>query len=237
MEIKIINRLLIKNKFIIIYLFLFLFFLILITFYFGNDFSKEVLKEKFFYLNDFKKKYHLFTFILSFIISTFLSFLGFSLPILIFNGFLFGPINGSILSLISLTLGSYIFYRFNKNLIKPKIKNKFKKTFSKIFKLVNKNEFLAVFFLRFFGFGMPFIIHNVLPMLFNIKNKNFLLGSFFGLIPLTMQSFIAGGFKVFYEKNNSFTDIFSEKSIFLPIILIITILICSILITKKIYKK
>ena len=48
--------------------------------------------------------------------------------------------------------------------------------------LFKKNEFLYFLIYRFIG-GLPFFIHNTLPVIFNVKIVNYFFGTLIGMIP------------------------------------------------------
>ena len=94
--------------------------------------------------------------------------LGFGSPVALLSGFIFGKWIGTILIAISLSSGSLILYLiaifFFKDLIQKKLGAKM--VFLK--ELFKKNEFLYFLIYRFIG-GLPFFIHNTLPVIFNVK--------------------------------------------------------------------
>ena len=110
--------------------------------------------------------------------------LGFGSPILILSGIVFGKWIGTLISLISISIGSLCLYiignYFFSDLINKILKNKF----TKFIERFQNNEFY--YFLAFRaagGLGIPFGLQNLLPVIFKIKNHNYFLASFFGFIP------------------------------------------------------
>tara|TARA_X000000950_G_scaffold284822_1_gene388855 strand:- start:987 stop:1553 length:567 start_codon:yes stop_codon:yes gene_type:complete len=171
------------------------------------------------------------------VISIFISFIGFSIPILLMNGAILGGTTGSILSLITLTIGSFIFFLTNKKNISKNIFKKYEDKFSKVRGLINKNLILSLFTIRVLGFGLPFVIHNLVPIFFKANNKAFVLSTFFGLIPLTLQSFFAGAIKNFFiNEKGHFGDLFFQKEIIIIILLFILIFIISYFLKLKYFK-
>ena len=96
------------NKKILVFLYLIIFFLILIIFSKFN--IKIVLEKNLSLIDEMKSNNFLLLILISNTLSTIISFCGFSLPVVIFNGIVFGNLIGFFNSLFSLTLGSYIFY-------------------------------------------------------------------------------------------------------------------------------
>jgi hypothetical protein len=92
---------------------------------------------------------------------------------------------------------------------------------------------------RFIG-GIPFFIANTLPVIFNIKMKNYFFGTLIGMIPqLFIMVSIGSGLEKIIDSNNtppSFFEIIFSKDIYLPLIAFLFIVIISILLKKKLYK-
>jgi len=165
--------------------------------------------------------------------------LGFGGPILIISGFIFGKWLGLLLAVSSMSIGATVLYIFGnyffKDLLKEKFLNKFKNLESKF----RKNEFTFFLIYRFIG-GIPFQIQNLLPVLFNIKIKNYFFGSFLGIIP---QGFIVvslgSGISKIIKNNDSIPtikELLLSSEIYLPIIGFIFFIFLTIMIKKFIYK-
>ena len=112
--------------------------------------------------------------------------LGFGSPILLAAGFIFGKWLGVLLAVGSLSIGATILYIFASYFFKDLIKEKFLNKYKNLETKFKKNEFIFFLIYRFVG-GIPFQIANLLPILFNVKLKNYFFGSFLGLMP---QAFI-----------------------------------------------
>ena len=66
-----------------------------------------------------------------------------------------------------------------------KLKELLKKKFSKFIKKFKQNEFYYFFAFRLVGgFGVPFGLQNVLPVLFSIKKTNYFFASILGFVPI-----------------------------------------------------
>ena len=165
--------------------------------------------------------------------------LGFASPILLAAGFIFGKWLGALLAVGSLSIGATILYIFAgyffKDLIKEKFLNKFKNLETKF----KKNEFIFFLIYRFVG-GIPFQIANLLPILFNVKRKNYFFGSFLGLMP---QGFImvslGSGISEIIKNNDtvpSLLDLLSSNEIYLPILGFIFLVFLTIILKKFFYK-
>ena len=165
--------------------------------------------------------------------------LGFASPILLAAGFIFGKWLGVLLAVGSLSIGATILYIFAgyffKDLIKEKFLNKFKNLETKF----KKNEFIFFLIYRFVG-GIPFQIANLLPILFNVKRKNYFFGSFLGFMP---QGFIiaslGSGISEIIKNNDtvpSLLDLLSSNEIYLPILGFIFLVFLTIILKKFFYK-
>ena len=165
--------------------------------------------------------------------------LGFGSPVILITGFIFGKWIGVLISVFSLSAGATLLYIFGnyffKNLIREKFLDKFKNLENKF----KNNEFVFFLVYRFVG-GIPFAVANLLPVLFNVKIKNYFLGTFLGLIP---QGFIVAslgaGFEKIIKENDTMPglfDLFFSPDIYLPIMAFIFLIFISLIVKKFFYK-
>ena len=197
----------------------------------------QINKDK---LMNFKETNLIFTVTIFIILTIFWVFLlGFASPIALIGGFIFGKWLGTILVTLSLSLGATLFYVLANYFFKDLIIEKFSKKFSKLKEKFKNNEFSFFLIYRFIG-GIPFSISNILPVLFNIKVKNFFFGSLIGMAPqLFIGASIGEGIeKIIYlnEEAPSFLTIVNSKDIYIPIIFFIFFIILTYLLRKKFYK-
>jgi len=83
--------------------------------------------------------------------------LGFGSPILIFSGILFGKWIGTIISIISISIGALILYVIANFFFRDTVKKILEQKFKKYIQLFQKNEFYYFFLYRFIGgLGVPF---------------------------------------------------------------------------------
>ena len=170
-----------------------LFYLILLFIFLYLFFSKFSLEEittyKFIqtnreYLINIKESNTIllsFAFVIIAVIWVFL--LGFGSPIILISGFIFGKWIGALLATSSLSVGATLLYIFVNYFFKDLIKEKFLDKFKNLETKFKNNEFIFFLIYRFVG-GIPFQIANLLPILFNVKRKNYFFGSFLGIMPL-----------------------------------------------------
>ena len=165
--------------------------------------------------------------------------LGFASPILLAAGFIFGKWLGVLLAVGSLSIGATILYIFAGYFFKDLIKEKFLSKFKNLETKFKKNEFIFFLIYRFVG-GIPFQIANLLPILFNVKRKNYFFGSFLGIMP---QGFIitslGSGISEIIKNNDtvpSLLDLLSSNEIYLPILGFIFLVFLTIILKKFFYK-
>ena len=165
--------------------------------------------------------------------------LGFGSPIFLLGGFIFGKWFGTLIVTFSLTIGATILYLFASYFLKDLIIETFSKKFYSLSEKFKKNEFIFFLIYRFVG-GIPFQIANLLPILFNIKRKNYFFGTFLGIMP---QGFIitslGSGISEIIKNNDtvpSLLDLLSSNEIYLPILGFIFLVFLTIILKKFFYK-
>ena len=204
-----------------------------------NDFrSYEFIKNNTEYLQILKENNFLVVSLL-FIFFTviWVSLLGFGSPIFLLGGFIFGKWFGTLIVAISLTIGATLLYLFASYFLKDLIEEKFLKKYSSLKDKFKRNEFIVFLLYRFIG-GIPFFIANILPVLFNVKLKNYFFGTLFGMLPqLFIGATLGSGIEKILSENltaPTFIDILTAKDVYYPILAFILLLILG-LITKKKY--
>ena len=165
--------------------------------------------------------------------------LGFGSPILIFSGILFGKWIGTIISIISISIGALILYTIANFFFRDTVKKILDHKFKKYIQLFQKNEFYYFFLYRFIGgLGVPFFLQNIFPVLFNMKKKNYFFSSLFGFVPsFFVFNTIGAGLNNYIEKseNFSFLELVLLPEIYFPILMFIVLIIVSLLIKKKFF--
>ncbi len=202
--------------------------------------SYEFIKNNVDYFSNLKDKNY-YTLLLTFFLFVvfWVLLLGFGSPVALASGFIFGKWFGTIIIATSLSVGSLLLYLianfFFRDLVQQKLGNRM--VFLK--DLFKKNEFLYFLIYRFIG-GLPFFIHNTLPVIFNIRIINYFFGTLLGMIPqLFIMVSIGSGLEKIIKTNNSppsFFEIIASKDIYLPLIAFIAIVVISIFLKKKFYK-
>ena len=167
--------------------------------------------------------------------------LGFAMPLLIFSGFVFGKWWGILIVLIGTTIGATLLYILVGFFFREAIKNKLAPKFSKLKEFFIKNDILYFTSFRFIGGGgAPYAVQNVLPILFDMSLKNYVIATFIGSAPSMFVTVSLGsGIENVIDKNaslNIFTVLFSPE-IYLPIIGFFIILIVALVIKKSYFKE
>ena len=234
-----------KNiKIIIAIIYLILLFIFL-YFFFSKFSLEEITTYKFIqtnreYLANIKQTN---TILLSFAFMIFtivwVLILGFGSPILLAAGFIFGKWLGALLAVSSLSIGATILYFFANYFFKDLIKEKFLNKYKNLETKFKKNEFMFFLIYRFVG-GIPFQIANLLPVLFNVKLKNYLFGTFLGIMPLAFIVVSLGsGIEKIIENNDSMPstlELLSSAEIYLPVLGFIFLIFITLIIKKIFYK-
>ena len=169
-----------------------------------------------------------------------ITLLGFGSPLLIISGILFGQIIGTLISVISISIGALILYSIGNFFFRDVIKSILENKFNKYIKLFQKNEFFYFFIYRFIGgLGVPFGLQNLIPILFGMKKINYFLASFFGFIPgFFIFNTIGAGLNSYVSQANSFSmiDFIFTPEIYLPILMFSILMIFSMIIKKRFFK-
>ena len=163
--------------------------------------------------------------------------LGFGSPLLIVSGILFGKWIGTIISVLSISIGALALYSIANFFFKDIVKKLLERKFEKYIQLFQKNEFYYFFIYRFVGgLGVPFFLQNVFPVLFNMKKINYFFSSFFGFIPgFFVFNTIGSGLNTYVEKTEefSFLKLILTPEIYFPILMFIGLIVLSFIIKKK----
>ena len=167
--------------------------------------------------------------------------LGFAMPLLIFSGFVFGKWWGILIVLTSTTIGASLLYMLVGFFFRTSIKEKLAPKFSKLKEFFVKNDILYFMSFRFIGGGgTPYAIQNILPILFNMSVKNYIIATFIGSMPSMFVTVALGsGIENIIDQNASLsiTNVLLSPEIYLPIIGFFIILIVALLIKKFYFKK
>jgi uncharacterized membrane protein YdjX (TVP38/TMEM64 family) len=167
----------------------------------------------------------------------FVLMLGFGSPVALLGGFIFGKWIGTLIVALGLSIGATFLYIFANYFLKDFIREKFLHKFKNLEKKFKKNELIYFFLYRFVG-GIPFQLANVLPVLFNVSIKNYLIGTLAGIMPsLFIIVSLGSGIEKIINRNEqapSIIDLLFSPEIYFPISLFV-LLILTIIIIKKFF--
>ena len=165
--------------------------------------------------------------------------LGFGSPILIISGILFGQILGTLISVISISIGALILYSIGNFFFRDLVKSILEKKFERYIQLFQKNELFYFFIYRFIGgLGVPFGLQNLIPILFGMKKVNYFLASLFGFIPgFFIINTIGAGLNSYISQANDFSmiDFIFTPEIYLPILMFSVLMVISFVLKKKFF--
>ena len=166
--------------------------------------------------------------------------LGFGSPVFLVGGFIFGKWLGTLIIVFGLSIGATFLYMFANYFLKDLIEEKFSSRFNNLTEKFKENEFTFFLIYRFIG-GIPFFISNILPTIFNVKIRNFFLGSVIGMTPqLFVGASLGAGLNKILEENSeapSLLQLLLTPDIYLPITGIIILVLIGFLLRKKFYSK
>ena len=164
---------------------------------------------------------------------------GFGSPLVLASGFLLGPYLGTLIAVISLSTGATIIYIFANFFFKDLIREKFINKFKNLQNKFKQKEFIYMLLYRLIG-GIPFQISNIIPCIFHVKIKNFLLASLLGMMPqVFVIASLGSGLESQIEKNSqvpTFIELISSSEIYVPILGFMLLLILG-LVSKKLFYK
>ena len=167
--------------------------------------------------------------------------LGFAMPLLIFSGFVFGKWWGILIVLTATTIGATLLYILVGFFFIDTIKEKLAPKFSKLREFFIKNDTLYFMSFRFIGGGgTPYAVQNVLPILFDMPLKNYIIATFVGSIPSMFVTVALGsGIEKVIDQNVelSISTVLFSPEIYIPITAFFIILFIAFIIKKFYFKQ
>ena len=166
-------------------------------------------------------------------------FLGFGSPVALLGGFIFGKWIGTLLVVLGLSIGATFLYLFGNYFLKDLIREKFLNKFQKLEKKFQKSEFIYLLIYRLVG-GIPWQLQCLLPILFNVKLKNYFISTILGVVPSCfLMVSIGSGLEKIIDQNSEIPgikDIIFSPDIYVPILAFIGLIIVTIFLRKVFYK-
>ena len=222
---------------LVVSLFLYFFFS---KFTFEELTSYEFIKNNRDYFFELKSS-NLFLLTLTFLFLTVIWILmaGFASPVALLAGFIFGKWLGTFVLVFGMSIGATIMYIFANYFLKEIIKEKFLIKFKSLEIKFKKSEFIYLLIYRFIG-GIPFVISNVLPCIFNVKVRNFFMATIIGIIPqIFLMVSIGSGLEKIIEQNleaPSMIDLIYSPDIYIPVLAFVLLILITIIARKIFYK-
>ena len=218
---------------------LFLYF-VFTKFSFQELSSYEFIKNNRDYFFELKRKNLLilsFIFVIATAIWVFLA--GFLSPFAILSGFIFGKWIGLILIVFGGAIGATSLYIFANYFLKDMIKKKFLSKYQILALRFKQSELLYMIIYRFIG-GIPFVISNILPCIFNVKILNFFIATLVGITPqIFLITSIGSGLEKIIEKNSmppKILEIIFSTEIYMPILGFLILIIVTFILKNLFYK-
>ena len=88
--------------------------------------------------------------------------------------------------------------------------------------------------------GIPFQVANLIPVIFNIKKKNYFFGTFLGMMPqIFILATLGSGFEKIIKNNNKIPSIFElikSPEIYIPILGFFIFILITLNIKRKVFK-
>ena len=165
--------------------------------------------------------------------------LGFALPLLIFSGFVFGKWWGTLIAVTSITIGATLLYILAKFFFKNIIEEKLAPKFINLKKIFLKNDIFYYMIFRFKG-GVPFAIQNIIPVLFDMRIRNYFFSTLLSCLPPMFVSVALGsGIEKVIDQNAelSISTVLLSPEIYIPIIAFFIILFIAFIIRKFYFKQ
>tara|TARA_A100000164_G_scaffold205881_1_gene182584 strand:- start:33 stop:752 length:720 start_codon:yes stop_codon:yes gene_type:complete len=165
---------------------------------------------------------------------------GFVSPLAIFAGFIFGKWLGLILIGLGMSLGATFLYIFANYFFKELVRDKFSNKFQWLEIKFKKSELTYLLIYRFIG-GIPFVISNVLPCIFNVKPFNFFWATLIGTAPqIFLFCSLGNGLEKVIDRNleaPSLMELIYSPDIYIPLIIFAVLIVITIFLRRLFYKK
>ena len=166
--------------------------------------------------------------------------LGFGSPIALVAGFIFGSWIGTVISICSFSIGSSLLYKLSQYYFRDLIIKYLSSKIEKYKFFFKKNEFFYYLLFRLTGgAGIPFAIQNILPVIFDMKLKNYFFATFIGLMPtIFIFASLGSGLQNIISDNEkiSYYSLILKPEIYVPLAGFFVILILSFVGRKYFFK-
>tara|TARA_B100001113_G_C20940177_1_gene548353 strand:- start:83 stop:769 length:687 start_codon:yes stop_codon:yes gene_type:complete len=199
------------------------FFLTIIIYIVGNynPISMEFIITQHGLISEFIEENYYFSVIICVLIIAFsISLMGPITPVCILSGFYYGPAIGLVICIIGEVIGALIVFLYGRYFFKSYLLNKLGTRFKSYKDKFNRNAISYLLFIRVIG-GVPFGIQNLLPAIFDMKFRDYLIATIFGVLPWAyILSSIGSGIGDIVEAREFDSSMLFNLNYFLPILLI-----------------
>ncbi len=138
----------------------------------------------------------------------------------LFGGFLFGTFVGASAIVVGATIGATLIFLAARYAVGDSLRAKAGPYMAKFEDGLKQNELSYMFILRLVP-AFPFFIVNIVPALFDVKMRNYIIATFFGIIPgsLVYASVGAGVGTVFEQGGEvNLSGLMLQPKVILPIV-------------------
>jgi len=138
----------------------------------------------------------------------------------IFGGFLFGTLTGGFANVIGATIGATSIFLAARYAFGDALSKKAGPYMQKFEKGLKENELSYLFILRLIP-AFPFFIVNIVPALFDVKIRNYMLSTFFGIIPgALVYASVGAGVGVIFDSGGeaNLAGLMFQPKVFGPIL-------------------
>jgi len=156
----------------------------------------------------------------------------------LFGGFLFGTLTGGLAIVTGATIGATILFLAARYAIGDALTKRAGPYMQKFEKGLKENEFSYLFILRLVP-AFPFFVVNFVPALFDVKIRNYVITTFFGIMPGSLvYASVGAGIGEVFDKGGEvqLAGLMTQPKVILPIVGLITLSLIPI-IYKKFFKK
>ncbi|PHX89319.1 MAG: DedA family protein [Pelagibacteraceae bacterium] len=164
---------------------------------------------------------------------------GFGTPLALFAGFIFGKWLALLVLTIGMSIGATGLYIFANYFLKDFIKEKFLNKFKNLELKFKKSEFFYLLIYRFVG-GIPFVVSNVFPCIFNVKIYNFFWSTLIGIMPsMFVVISIGSGLEKIIEQNlevPTFISLITAPDIYIPLLAFGGLILITFFLRKFFYR-
>ena len=203
--------------------------------------SYDFLRDNQSYFFELKKS-NLFLISIIFLVLTILwvfPFLGFGSPVALMGGFIFGKWIGTFIVVLGLSIGATFLYIFGNYFLKDLVREKFLNKYKNLEYKFKKSEFIYLFIFRLVG-GIPWQIQCLLPVLFDVKLKNYFFSTLLGITPgVFLISSIGSGLEKIIDSNikvPGISDIIFSREIYIPLLAFFALVLTTIILRKIFFK-